>query len=156
MKLNKNFYLIRVVDDDEEFLDAVEFILSTDDWKSQSFQSSEDFLRQEASNINAPGCLILDFFMPIKNGLEVQAELKKINPDLPIIFLTGHGDTFTSSSFPTYHIERCLIGSSCWGVPFCSLPYCALNTQSAEAVAAVFFFLFVSTESTTSGPLSQL
>ena len=48
MKLNKNFYLIRVVDDDEEFLDAVEFILSTDDWKSQSFQSSEDFLRQEA------------------------------------------------------------------------------------------------------------
>ena len=92
MKLNKNFYLIRVVDDDEEFLDAVEFILSTDDWKSQSFQSSEDFLRQEASNINAPGCLILDFFMPIKNGLEVQAELKKINPDLPIIFLTGHGE----------------------------------------------------------------
>ena len=92
MKLNKNFYLIRVVDDDEEFLDAVEFILSTDDWKSQSFQSSEDFLRQEESNINAPGCLILDFFMPIKNGLEVQAELKKINPDLPIIFLTGHGE----------------------------------------------------------------
>ena len=30
--------------------------------------------------------------MPIKNGLEVQAELKKINPDLPIIFLTGHGE----------------------------------------------------------------
>ena len=76
MKLNKNFYLIRVVDDDEEFLDAVEFILSTDDWKSQSFQSSEDFLRQEASNINAPGCLILDFFMPIKNGLELDIAIK--------------------------------------------------------------------------------
>lgn len=92
MKLNKNFYLIRIVDDDEEFLDAVEFILSTEDWKSQSFQSSEEFLRREASQKSIRGCLLLDFFMPNKNGLEVQVELKKINPDLPIIFLTGHGE----------------------------------------------------------------
>lgn len=48
MKLNKNFYLIRIVDDDDEFLDALEFILSTEEWKSQSFQSSEEFLLQEA------------------------------------------------------------------------------------------------------------
>lgn len=92
MKLNKNFYLIRIVDDDDEFLDALEFILSTEEWKSQSFQSSEEFLLQEASQKSVPGCLILDFFMPIKNGLEVQADLKKINSDLPIIFLTGHGE----------------------------------------------------------------
>lgn len=76
-----------VVDDDKDFLDALEFILSAEDWKSQS---SKGFLWQEASRNNVPGCLILDFFMPIKNGLEVQAEIKKINPRLSIIFLTGH------------------------------------------------------------------
>ena len=107
MKLNKNFYLIRVVDDDDEFLDALEFILSTEDWKSQSFQSSEDFLLQEASQKSVPGCLILDFFMPIKNGLEVQAELKKINSDLPIIFLTGHGELdIAIKAFKTGESER--------------------------------------------------
>lgn len=87
--MKKQDYVIRILDDDEEFLDAINFLLTTEGWKTAVFSSASEFL----SNIgDAPGCIILDVRMPVLSGPEVQAQLIEKRTRLPIVFLTGHGN----------------------------------------------------------------
>ena len=90
--------LIRIVDDDAEMRESLEFLLSTEGWKSRSYASAEAFL--ETDDVMVPGCLILDIRMPGLSGLQLQEVLKKKDYSLPILFITAHGD-ITSTSCPS-------------------------------------------------------
>jgi FixJ family two-component response regulator len=79
-----------LVDDDPGVLKALARLLRTAGYKTKSFSSSGAFLEQHDPAV--PGCAVLDVAMPGFNGLALQEKLAKNGVNLPIIFLTGHGD----------------------------------------------------------------
>jgi FixJ family two-component response regulator len=79
-----------IVDDDPSFRGFLERLVSTVGMKSVSFTSAEEFLR--APRQEGPACLVLDVQMPGLSGLDLQRELTQANLQIPIIFITGHGD----------------------------------------------------------------
>ncbi len=81
---------VLVIDDDPEFRDSVERLLRSVGMKTRHFPSVSDFLKAELSD--GPTCLVLDVRLPGPSGLELQRELVAANRQLPIIFVTAHGD----------------------------------------------------------------
>jgi FixJ family two-component response regulator len=79
-----------VVDDDPEFRDSVGRLLRSVGLNTQQFSSVSDFLN--APPPDGPICLVLDIRMPGRSGLELQRDLAAANRQLPIIFITAHGD----------------------------------------------------------------
>lgn len=90
----KSAVLVRIVDDDPDVREAEEFMLSCKGWTTRSYGSARDFLVDDRASV--PGCLVLDIRMPEMSGIELQAEMRKRGYQLPIIFLTGHGDVDTA------------------------------------------------------------
>ena len=82
--------VIYIIDDDLSFRRSVEFLIQSVGHKVQSFSSAEEFLK--SSYPDAPSCLILDVRMPGLSGLDLQRKLSEIKLEIPIIFITGHGD----------------------------------------------------------------
>lgn len=82
--------LIRIVDDDEDLAESLKFFLEPEGWKVVSYLSAEDYLKSDAPSVE--GCLLLDIRMPGLSGLELQEKMKERGWEVPIIFLTGHGD----------------------------------------------------------------
>ena len=82
--------IIRLVDDDPDVLEGLQFLLESEGWRVAVYSSAESFLTADAPS--APGCLVLDFNMPGMSGLELQRVMTERGYNLPIIFLTGHGD----------------------------------------------------------------
>lgn len=82
--------VIRIVDDDEGFGDAIRFMLKTDGWLVSYYSETETFLKKDDPDL--PGCIILDYQMPLVNGLEFQDILAHKGYRQPIIFLTAHAD----------------------------------------------------------------
>jgi FixJ family two-component response regulator len=82
--------VIFIIDDDPSIRDALEDLLGSVGLEAQSFGSTQEFLRSKRPD--TPGCLVLDVVMPGKSGLDFQCELANSNIQLPIIFITGHGD----------------------------------------------------------------
>ena len=79
-----------IVDDDDAVCDALYMLMTASGLKVETFSSANSFLKEY--NGNRSGCLVLDIRMPGLSGLELQDELHKRRIQLPIIFLTGHGD----------------------------------------------------------------
>ena len=81
---------VYVVDDDEAVRDSLKFLLAAEGFEVTTFESGDAFL----AAIPAPGsgCVLLDIRMPGTTGMEVQQALVKQSCELPIIFITGHGD----------------------------------------------------------------
>ena len=79
-----------VVDDDPAVLKSLSRLLRSARLDVATFGSPREFLERHDSI--APGCLVLDVAMPGLNGLELQEALTKKGSELPIVFLTGHGD----------------------------------------------------------------
>jgi FixJ family two-component response regulator len=79
-----------VVDDDASIRDALKSLFGSVGLQAQAFASAPEFL--QAKLPDAPSCLVLDVRLPGLSGLDFQAELAKANIQLPIIFITGHGD----------------------------------------------------------------
>ncbi len=79
-----------IVDDDASMRTALTRLLRSADLKCQAFASAREFL--EISLPDEPCCLVLDVRMPGMSGVELQQQLAKTAPELPIIFITGHGD----------------------------------------------------------------
>jgi FixJ family two-component response regulator len=79
-----------VVDDDPSIREAVASLLRSVDLEVRVFSSSQDFLKSQRPD--GPGCLILDVRLPGLSGLDLQQELSRSRADVPIIFITGHGD----------------------------------------------------------------
>ena len=82
--------VIRIVDDDEGFGDAIRFMLKTDGWLVSYYSETGTFLKKDDPDV--PGCIILDYQMPLVNGLEFQDILAHKGYRQPIIFLTAHAD----------------------------------------------------------------
>jgi FixJ family two-component response regulator len=82
--------IVIVVDDDESFRRSTERLIRSAGFKVQSFSAATEFLKAERPN--APACVVLDVRMPGLSGLDVQKELARTGIEMPIIFITGHGD----------------------------------------------------------------
>jgi len=80
-----------VVDDDPSIRKSLNLLLSSAGYGVKTFASAKEFLESERDS-PGPACLVLDVKMPGLSGLDLQKELKSRNYDLPIIFITGHGD----------------------------------------------------------------
>lgn len=89
-ELHRSQYLIRAVDDDEEHLDALRFALTAEGYHVQTYDGAQAFL--DDFDIDIPGCIILDIRMPELSGTDLQEQLNELHCQIPIIFLTGHGD----------------------------------------------------------------
>jgi FixJ family two-component response regulator len=79
-----------VVDDDAAVRDSLELLLRSMDLPVETFASGTEFL--EAYRPETAGCLVLDVRMPGISGVELQEKLAALGSNLPIIFITGHGD----------------------------------------------------------------
>ena len=79
-----------LVDDDHAVRDALELLLESASFRTASFENARAFL--DAYTQNQAGCLVLDIRMPDMSGMELQDVLAARGFELPIIFLTGHGD----------------------------------------------------------------
>ena len=85
--------LIFVVDDEASVRAAICNLLESVGLRSEVFASTEDFLN--SSRPEVPSCLVLDVKLPGMSGLEFQEVLRKSNVQIPIIFITAHGDVPT-------------------------------------------------------------
>lgn len=92
--MQNNDSTVFIVDDDEAILKGLKLLISSVGLHTQVFTSPLDFL--DTYDIEQPGCLLLDIRMPQMSGLQVQKQLRERNIDLPVIFITGHGDTATA------------------------------------------------------------
>ena len=79
-----------LVDDDATVRDALGLFLEASDLVVRAYASAQEFLRHYQPDW--PGCMVLDIRMPGMTGLELQKVLKRRRIEIPIIFLTGHGD----------------------------------------------------------------
>ncbi len=79
-----------VVDDDEAMRDSLSQLLESAGQRVEVHADGITFLA--AYTVDRPGCLLLDMAMPGMTGLEVQAALKARGLEIPVVFLTGHGD----------------------------------------------------------------
>ena len=81
---------IFVIDDDPSVREAIASLLRSVGLEVRVFASSQEFLGSPRAE--SPNCLILDVRLPGLSGLDLQKELTRSHPGLPIIFITGHGD----------------------------------------------------------------
>jgi FixJ family two-component response regulator len=82
--------VVFVVDDDLAMREALQDLLASVGMDVRVFASTQDFM--QAPRPDAPGCLVLDVRLPGASGLSFQEELPRAGVDLPVIFITGHGD----------------------------------------------------------------
>ena len=82
--------IVIIVDDDSSMRTMIARLLDSVGMKSISYSAPEEFLR--TSPPNDPACVVLDVQMPGLSGLDLQRELAKAEHQLPIVFMTGHGD----------------------------------------------------------------
>jgi FixJ family two-component response regulator len=82
--------IVFVIDDDPLVRDSVADLLGSAGFAAQAFGSATEFIQAKRPDISA--CLILDVELPGLSGLDLQTELAKSGSEVPIIFLTGHGD----------------------------------------------------------------
>lgn len=82
--------VVFVVDDDISVRESLELLIQNEGWRPVSFASAQKFL--EHSRPLAASCLVLDVSLPDLNGLELQKRIAAERHDMPIIFITGHGD----------------------------------------------------------------
>ncbi|HLZ41741.1 MAG TPA: response regulator transcription factor [Candidatus Sulfotelmatobacter sp.] len=88
--MKKNDPIVFVVDDDAAVREAIKNLLESVGMRVQTFVSGAEFLARTPAE--APSCLILDVRLPGMSGLEFQRELTAAGAEIPIIFITGHGD----------------------------------------------------------------
>ncbi len=82
--------IVFVVDDDISVRESLELLIQFAGWQPEIFASAEDFLTHPRTA--TPSCLVLDVSLPDLNGLELQKLIASERTDMPIIFITGHGD----------------------------------------------------------------
>ena len=85
--------VVYVIDDDASFRRAVSRLLRSAGLAVETLASAEEFL--ERSVVDRPSCLVLDVRMPGSSGMDLQTALQEARRDIPIIFMTGHGDVST-------------------------------------------------------------
>ena len=82
--------IVFVVDDDISVRESLELLIGTAGWHPELFASAQAFL--DHPPVSVPNCLVLDISLPGLNGLELQKRVTTERSEMPIIFITGHGD----------------------------------------------------------------
>jgi len=82
--------IVFVVDDDISVRESLELLIKFAGWQPETFASAEEFLARPRTA--TPSCVVLDVSLPNLNGLELQKLIGVDRVDMPIIFITGHGD----------------------------------------------------------------
>lgn len=82
--------IVFIVDDDLSLREALESLVRSSGLKVESFASGGEYLARKLAD--CPSCLVLDVQMPGQSGLELQSQLNHLKRQIPIIFITGHGD----------------------------------------------------------------
>src|SRR2546430_6948143 len=81
---------VYVVEDDPSMRNALKNLLKSLEFEAELFASAEEFLLRDRPEV--PSCLILDVRLPGVGGLDLQTQLRSANIQIPIIFVTAHGD----------------------------------------------------------------
>jgi FixJ family two-component response regulator len=82
--------LVSIVDDDESVRESLPDLLREFGFAAEAFSSAEEFLASD--HVAQTSCLILDITMPGMCGPDHQRELRRRRQEIPIVFITGHGD----------------------------------------------------------------
>jgi FixJ family two-component response regulator len=82
--------IVFVVDDDVSVRESLELLIRCEGWQPEIFASAQEFLARP--RVLTPSCMILDVSLPGLNGLELQKRIGVDRIEMPIIFITGHGD----------------------------------------------------------------
>ena len=82
--------MVFVVDDDAQVSSSIQGLLKSAGFRSECFESAEQFLQRQPPD--GPSCLIVDVSLPGISGLDFQQQLKKAGLQIPIVFVTAHGD----------------------------------------------------------------
>lgn len=88
--MNSEQSVVFIIDDDPSMRESLESLLRSIGHAAQAFGSTQEFLLSERPDV--PGCLVLDVRLPERSGLEFQRELIRSGIEVPIVFITGHGD----------------------------------------------------------------
>ena len=94
---------VYVVDDDQLVRESLEWLLESVNIQTQLYENGQAFL--DAFQPNLPGCVVLDVRMPGINGMDLHHTIKQLDPNLPVIIVTGHADVPHGDS---RHERRCL------------------------------------------------
>ena len=82
--------VVFVVDDDVSVRESLELLIRCEGWQPETFASAQEFL--DYPRVHIPNCLVLDVSLPGLTGLDLQRLIAGERTDMPIIFITGHGD----------------------------------------------------------------
>ena len=99
--------LVSIVDDDESVRESLPDLLREFGFAVEVFSSAEEFLMSDC--VGLTGCLILDVAMPGMSGPQLQQELQLREADIPIIFITAHGDATVRPDLLERGAVECLI-----------------------------------------------
>ena len=86
--------IVFVVDDDLSVREALRSLIRSAGLRVETFASAQEFLDRPGADV--PSCLVLDVRLPGLSGLDLQKRMAEANIEIPIIFITGHGDVPTS------------------------------------------------------------
>jgi FixJ family two-component response regulator len=87
-------HIVFVVDDDVWMRESLTTLIEDQGWQPKTYASAQEFLACPRALV--PNCLLLDLSLPGMNGLDLQKRVAIERTDMPIIFITGHGDIPTS------------------------------------------------------------
>jgi FixJ family two-component response regulator len=82
--------IVFIVDDDVSVRESLELLINHEGWQPKTFASAQEFL--DFPRAVVPSCILLDISLPGLSGLELQKRVAVERTDMPIIFITGHGD----------------------------------------------------------------
>jgi len=82
--------IIPIVDDDPSAREGLQALIRSAGWRAETFASAQDFLDRPGAE--APSCLVLDLQLPGLSGLDLQKRMAEGGVEIPIVFLTGHGN----------------------------------------------------------------
>ena len=82
--------IIAIVDDDPSAREGLSSLIRSAGWRAEAFASAQEFQAHPGAEV--PSCLILDLQLPGLSGLDLQKRMAEAGLDIPIVFLTGHGN----------------------------------------------------------------
>jgi len=86
----KSEAVIAIVDDDPSVREGLSSLLRSAGWRVETFASAHEFMDRRGAE--APSCLVLDLQLPGLSGLDLQKRMAEVDMEIPIVFLTGHGN----------------------------------------------------------------
>ena len=88
--MGRSSTLIAIVDDDRSVRRSLQRLIGSAGWRTETFASAQEFLARPPADV--PSCLVLDLQLPDLSGLDLQKRMAEVGLEIPIVFLTGHGN----------------------------------------------------------------